>query len=115
MEHNGPGIIDMSQEQRRARGKLLLICGCVWFTLTFFWLPPLMLILGWFRLPGPFYALLGRSEFVISATMAATGVVLWNSAAKQQISVGVSLAAYSLATLVILATFNLYGFIQLSR
>ena len=42
----------------------------------FFWLPPLMLILGWFRLPDSFYALLGRSEFVMSAIMAATGIVL---------------------------------------
>ena len=50
----------------------------------------------------------------MSAIMAATGVVLWNSAAKQRISVGVSFAAYSLATLAILATFNLYGFIHLT-
>src|SRR6478672_4767820 len=105
----------MNQEQRRTRGKILLICGCAWFVLTFFWLPPLMLILGWFRLPDSFYALLGRSEFVMSAIMAATGIVLWNSAANRRISFGVSLAAYSLATLAILATFILYGFIHLSR
>jgi hypothetical protein len=73
-----------------------------------------MLILGWFRLPEPFYAVLLRGEFVMSAIMAATGVVLWNSAANQRISVGVSVAAYSIATLAILATFNLYGFIHLT-
>ena len=71
-----------------------------------------MLILGLFRLPDSYYALLGRGEFVVSAIMAATGAVLWNSAAKQRISVGVSVAAYSLAILAILATFNLYGFIH---
>jgi hypothetical protein len=104
----------MNQKQRRTRGKILLICGCAWFILTFFWLPTLMLILGWFRLPEPFYAVLLRGEFVMSAIMAATGVVLWNSAANQRISVGVSVAAYSIATLAILATFNLYGFIHLT-
>ena len=81
----------------------------------FFWLPPLMLILGWFRLPGSFYTLLLRGEFVMSAIMGATGIVLWNSAANRRISVRVSVAAYSLATLAILTTFNLYGFIHLSR
>jgi hypothetical protein len=50
----------------------------------------------------------------MSAIMAATGAVLWNSAAKQRISIGVSVAAYSLATFAILATFNLYGFIHLT-
>jgi hypothetical protein len=74
-----------------------------------------MLILGWFRLPASFYALLLRGEFVMSAIMAATGVVLWNSAANRRISVGVSVAAYSLAALAILATFNLYGFIHFLR
>jgi hypothetical protein len=74
-----------------------------------------MLILGWFRLPDSFYSLLLRGEFVISAIMAATGVVLWNSSANQRISVGVSVAAYTLATLAILATFNLYGFIHLPQ
>jgi len=72
-----------------------------------------MLLLGWFRLPDSFYALLLRGEFVMSAFMAATGVVFWNSAIKQRISVSVSIAAYSLALLAILATFNLYGFIHL--
>jgi hypothetical protein len=72
-----------------------------------------MLLLGWFRLPDSFYALLLRGEFVMSAFMAATGVVFWNSATKQRISVSVSIAAYSLALLAILATFNLYGFIHL--
>ena len=105
----------MNQEQRRIRGKILLICGCAWFVLTFFWLAPLMLTLGWFRLPDPFYALLVRAEFVMSAIMAATGVVLWNSAANRRISVGVSVAAYSLAAFAILATFNLHGFIHLLR
>lgn len=104
---------NMNREQRRTRGKILLIAGCAWFILTFFWLPPLMLLLGWFRLPDSFYVLLLRSEFVMSAFMAATGVVFWNSAAKQRISVSVSIAAYSLALLAILATFNLYGFIHL--
>ena len=106
---------EMSKAQRRARGKVLLICGFAWFTLTFFWLPPLILILGWFRLPGLFYALLGRSECVVSALLAATGAVLWNSAAKQRISVVASLAAYSLATLAIFATFKLYGWFHLTQ
>jgi hypothetical protein len=106
---------EMSQMQRRARGKVLLIWGFTWFTLTFFWLPPLSLILGWFGLPGLFYALLGRSECVASALLAATGAVLWNSAPKQKISIVVSLAAYSLATLAIFTTFNLYGWFQLTR
>ena len=105
----------ISENQSRARGKALLICGCIWFTLAFFWLPPLMLLLGWFRLPESFYAVLLPGEFVISAVMAATGVVLWNSAAKQRISAGVSLAAYSIATLAILATFNLYGWVHLTH
>ena len=104
-----------SEHQRRSRGKTLVICGCIWFTLTFFWLPPLMLILGWFRLPMSFYAVLLPAEFVMSAFMAATGAVLWNSAAKQRISAVVSLTAYSVATLAILATFNLYGWVHLTR
>jgi hypothetical protein len=74
--------LPISEHHRRARGRALLICGCIWFVLTFFWLPPLMLILGWFRLPENFYAVLLPGEFVMSAVMAATGVVLWNSAAK---------------------------------
>ncbi len=113
----------ISENQRRARGKVLVVCGCVWFTLTFFWLPPLtlifgwpvILILGWFHLPESLLAILLHGEFVMSAVMAATGAVLWNSAAKQRISAGVSLAAYSVATLVILATFNLYGWIHLTH
>jgi len=104
-----------SEHQRRLRGKTLVICGYIWFTLTFFWLPPLMLILGWFRLPMSFYAVLLPAEFVMSAFMAATGAVLWNSAAKQRISAVVSLTAYSVATLAILATFNLYGWVHLTR
>ena len=107
--------LPISETQRRARGKAFLICGCIWFTLTFFWLPPLMLILGWFRLPESFYAVLLPGEFVMSAVMAATGVVLWSSAAKQRISAGVCLAAYSVATLAILATFNLYGWVHLTH
>src|SRR5690348_3450419 len=105
---------NMNQKQRRTKGKYLLVCGCAWFILTFFWFPPLTLILGWFRLPDPFYTVLLRGEFVMSAIMAATGVVLWNSAANQRISVGVSVAAYSLATFAILVTFNLYGFIHVT-
>jgi hypothetical protein len=93
----------------------LLIGGCIWFILAFLWLPPLMLILAWFRLPEGFYAVLLPSEFVMSAVMAATGVVLWNSALKQRISVGVSVAAYSVATLAILGTFSLYGWVHLTR
>jgi hypothetical protein len=107
--------LSVSENQRRARGKAFLVCGCIWFTLAFFWLPPLMLLLGGFRLPRSFYGVLLPGEFVISAVMAATGVVLWNSAAKQRISKGVCLAAYSVATLAILATFNLYGWIHLTR
>jgi hypothetical protein len=107
--------LPISENQRRARGRALLICGCIWFALTFFWLPPLMLILGWLRLPQSFYAVLLPGEFVMSAFMAATGVVLWNSAAKQRISAGVSLAAYSVAALAILATFNLYGWVHLTH
>src|ERR1035438_4009288 len=104
----------ISEHQRRARGKALVTCGCIWFTLTFFWLPPLTLILGWpvilllgwLRLPESLAGVLIASEFVMSAFMAATGAVLWNSAAKQRVSAGVSLTAYSVATLAILATFN---------
>jgi hypothetical protein len=107
--------LSINENQRRARGKAFLVCGCIWFTLAFFWLPPLVLILGWFRLPESFYAVLLPGEFVISAVMAATGVVLWNSAAKQRISAGVSLTAYSIATLAILATFNLYGWVHLTH
>jgi hypothetical protein len=107
--------LPITEKQRRARGKEFLVCGCIWFTLAFFWLPPLMIILGGFRLPESFYAVLLPGEFVVSAVMAATGVVLWKSAAKQRISAGVCLAAYSVATLAILATFNLYGWVPLTH
>ena len=74
-----------------------------------------MLILGGFRLPRNFYAVLLPAEFVMSAVMAATGVVLWNSAAKRRISARVCLAAYSVATLAILAIFNMYGWVHLAH
>ncbi len=105
----------MIPEQQRRRGKALLICGCVWFTLALIWLPPLMLVLGWFRLPESFYRVLLPSEFVMSAFLAATGVVMWKSSAEHRVSIAVTLAAYAVAMLAVLVTFNLYGWIHLAH
>jgi hypothetical protein len=77
--------LPISENQRRTSGCALLIFGSIWFILTFFWFPPFMLILDWFHLPKNFYAVLLPGEFVMSAILCATGIVLWNSAAKQKI------------------------------
>jgi hypothetical protein len=105
--------VQPSSQHRKVTGKALFICGIIWFGLTFFWLPPLMLILGWFRLPERFYAVLLPGEFVMSALLAATGAVLWNRERRHKLSAGVALAAYGLAATAIVAVFNLYGWLHL--
>jgi hypothetical protein len=107
------GRIDgVTEQDMRGRGQALLVWGCIWFTLSLFWLPPLMLVFGWFRLPDKFYAVLLPSEFVMSAIMAATGAVLWNSAAKPKVSPRACVAAYSCAAMVVIAVFKLYGWFR---
>jgi hypothetical protein len=102
----------MTADKKSELGKRLLVVGCVWFTLAFFWLPPLMLLLGWFSLPSIFYKVLVRAEFVSSALMAATGIVMWRGAARRQSALHY-IVAYSIALAVVLVVFNLYGFIHL--
>jgi hypothetical protein len=104
----------MTADQKSALGKKLLVAGCAWFVLDFFWLPPLILILGWFSLPGGFYMVLGRAEFVLSALMAATGVVIWRGATRK-LPPMYYVVVYSVAVFVILAVFDLYGFFSLSN
>jgi hypothetical protein len=104
----------MTVEGKKTVGKRLLLVGCIWFTLAFFWLPPLMLILGAFRLPDAFYKVLLPSEFAISATLAATGGLVWRSASGT-VPVVTYVISYSCAAFAIVAVFFLYGWISLSH
>jgi hypothetical protein len=104
----------MTVDEKKRVGKRLLLFGCIWFTLALFWLPPLMLILGGFRLPDAFYKLLLPSEFVMSAIMAATGGVVWRSASGK-VPVITYAIAYSCAAFAIVAVLNLYGWISWSH
>ena len=104
----------MTADNKSALGKKLLLVGCAWFILDFFWLPPMMLLLGWFSLPGIFYKILVRAEFVLSALMAATGILMWRGAARK-LSPLHYIVVYSTALAVVLVVFNLYGFIHLSN
>jgi hypothetical protein len=104
----------MTADKKSALGKKFLLVGCAWFTLDFFWLPPLMLLLGWLSLPGVFYKILVRAEFVLSALMAATGILMWRGAARK-LSPLHYIVVYSTALAVVLVVFNLYGFIHLSN
>ena len=73
-----------------------------------------MLLLGWLSLPGVFYKILVRAEFVLSALMAATGILMWRGAARK-LSPLHYIVVYSTALAVVLVVFNLYGFIHLSN
>lgn len=101
----------MTPARRKTIGKCLLLFGCIWFTLAFFWLPPLMLIFGWLRLPDGFYKVLLPSEFVMSATMAATGGLVWRSASGK-VPVVAYVVAYSCVTLAIVVVLGMYGWIS---
>lgn len=60
------------------RGKFLMVVGCVWFTLAFFWLPPLTAISFW--LPQTIGTIVLRVEFALSATLAVIGAIMWRRA-----------------------------------
>jgi hypothetical protein len=104
----------MTATEKKTVGKRLLLLGCIWFTLALFWLPPLTLILGAFRLPDGFYKVLLPSEFVMSAIMAATGGLVWRSASGK-VAVVAYVIMYSCAALAIVAVLNVYGWISLSH
>ena len=69
---------DMSSNRSRL-GKAAMLGGGAWYLLAFFWLPPLTAIFYW--LPDRVGMVLLRSEFVMSAAVAATGTIIWRQAA----------------------------------
>lgn len=60
------------------RGRLITVIGCIWYVLAFFWLPPLTAAFYW--IPESVGVVLLRAEFVMSAALAATGVIIWRRA-----------------------------------
>jgi hypothetical protein len=104
----------MTATEKKTVGKRLLFVGRIWFTLAFFWLPPLTLILSWFRLPDAFYKMLLPSEFVMSAIMAATGGLVWRNASGK-VPVVAYVTVYFCAALAIVAVLNVYGWISVTH
>ena len=104
----------MSPNQKSSRGKMLLVLGCVWFVLDFLWLPPLTLILGWFRFPQGFYNLLVPAEFVAATIMAAVGALLWRAASRRPSFVDYIIVC-SCAVGAIVGVLDLYGWIHVSN
>jgi hypothetical protein len=88
-------------------GKNVVLLGCLWFVLTLFWLPPATLALAWLHLPEVFYSVLTRSEFVISATTAAVGALIWVRT-NRQLSIADYIVTFGAASIVIFAIFKLY-------
>ena len=96
--------------QKSAIGICLVSFGFIWFVLDFFWLPPLLGILLWLRLPESLLQNVWQAEFAMSATVAAVGVLIWRRAARK-----LSLTEYIVvpisASILVLAVFRLYGWI----
>jgi hypothetical protein len=90
-------------------GKAMMVTGCVWYILAFFWLPPLVLLFG-YLLPDRLGGALLRAEFVMSATLAAAGAIVWRRAlGKPRASTYVLVVAC--ASIAALGVFLLYGWI----
>jgi hypothetical protein len=97
----------MTASRQRMLGKCVVLVGCLWFILVFFWLPPATLALAWLHLPEVFYSVLTRSEFVISAATAAVGVLVWLRASRE-LSVADYIIAFGGASIPVFAVFKLY-------
>jgi hypothetical protein len=97
----------MTASYQRTLGKCLVVLGCLWFILVFFWLPPLALALAKFNLHEKTYAMLIRSEFVMSATTAAIGMLVWRRA-NRKLSVIDYVIALGGASILVLAVFKFY-------
>jgi hypothetical protein len=99
-------------------GNLLIWIGCIWFVLTFFWLSPLMIILGsvdpWMRLPENVGSVILRAEFAASAATAAAGILL-RIRAKRKLSVAHYFVVFGAASIPVWCVFVLYGWIHLFK
>ncbi len=65
-------------QMRAGRGKFMMVVGCVWYLLAFFWLPPLTAICFW--LPQAVGEIVLRVEFALSAALAVIGAIKWRRA-----------------------------------
>jgi hypothetical protein len=95
-------------------GNLLFWIGCAWFVLTFFWLPPLTIILGSVSiglLPERIGAVILRAEFALSAAMAAVGLLL-RLGANRTLSVVHYVVVVGAASILVLWVFASYGWIR---
>ena len=103
----------------KSNGNLLIWIGCIWFVLTFFWLPPLeIIILGsvdpWLRLPENVGSILLRAEFAASAATAAAGILL-RIRANRKLSITHYFVVFGAASIPVLCVFALYGWIHLFK
>jgi hypothetical protein len=102
----------MAINRKRAVGKALLILGCLWFVLVLIWVPPLYSAFYW--LPEPSNTILFRAEYPISLTTAGLGSLLWRGATRQ-LSLVDYIVVFVVVFIPILAIFNGYGWMHLSK
>ena len=104
----------MAKRATSSLGEWLVAIGCVWFVLAFFWWPPAVILFSWFPFPAVFFQMLLPAEFLISAAMVASGILLRRRSIKK-----LALADYIIVfvgvSIPILAVFNLYGWVHLPR
>jgi len=56
----------------------MMVVGCIWYILAFFWLPPVSALFYW--VPQRLGMVILRAEFVMSAILAAIGAIVWRRA-----------------------------------
>jgi hypothetical protein len=88
-------------------GVLWFASSVTWFVLDSFWMPP-----GVFSpfVPG-FANVVIRAEFVMSAAMAAAGILVWRSASRE-LSLADYLIVLSCASIPVLCVFTMYEWVR---
>ena len=104
-----PRMPHTEQEDRALLGAVLLVAGCVWFFLDLILLPPGLAVLHLLKLPDGFYQLMFPADFVISATVAGSGLLVRRSSQKSNSRLAY-IAVFSCTTTVAIAALTLYGF-----
>jgi hypothetical protein len=118
-QHLAEGLAQMEAKKKKLNwGNLLIWIGSIWFVFTFFWLPPLMIILGvvdpWLRFPDNVGSVILRAEFAVAAATTAAGILLRLSA-NRKLSIAHYIVAFGAAAIPVLLVFVLYGWIHLFK